>query len=187
MRQGELIALDGTTWILGRPSFESVGVTRAARSGRRRTVSGETSISSQTSSIFSLAGVAKSRRTPMNLSSTGIRHRFLSPTFLLRRQLYPAMASGADPAGWAHAGATNVPQLPTHVCQAGARERRSDHVAFTSPRPFLAQGDHRHLRALGARRAKAPGSEDGRRLPRLTAARVLPGTSSRGPWMCWPK
>jgi hypothetical protein len=52
--------------------------------------------------------------------------------------------------------------------EARARARCADHVALAPPRPLIAEGDDRHLRTLGARRAKASGSQDGGRLPGLT-------------------
>ena len=74
-----------------------------------------------------------------------------------------------DPAGRADAGEANVPQLPAHVREARARERRADHLALAASRPLLAQGDDGHLRPLGTRRAQASGRQDGRRVPGLSA------------------
>ena len=99
---------------------------------------------------------------------------FLSHRSLLRRHLYPAMAAAGVPAGRADAGEADIPQLPAHVREARARERRPDHLALTPPRPLLAQGDHRHLRPLGTRRTEAPGRQDGGRLPGLTRTPGVP-------------
>ena len=98
---------------------------------------------------------------------------FLSPTVLLRRHLYPAMVTARDSGAWADAGEADVSQLPAHVREARARERRSDHMALPPSRPFVAQGDDRHLWSLGARGAQAPGREDGGRLSRSDVKAVL--------------
>ena len=70
------------------------------------------------------------------------------PSVVLRRHLYPAMARAASPALGRHRR-SGPPQLPAHLRQACARERRPDHVALQAPRPLDAQSDDRHLRALG--------------------------------------
>ena len=118
---------------------------------------------------------------------------FMTPSVLLRRQLYPAMARASIP----RVGPTQEKRTfhsLRHTCEAGAGARRSDHLALTSPRPLIAQGDNRHLRTLGARRAKAPSGQDGgcvsglrtcgpMRRDRLTAmlrTRLFAGTSLMG-------
>ena len=48
-----------------------------------------------------------------------------------------------------------------HTFAKRALEWRADHVAVAPPRSLLPEGHDRHLRALGTRRAKASGREDG--------------------------
>ena len=93
---------------------------------------------------------------------------FLSPTVVLRRHLYPAMAAAGIPREGPTLEKTNIPQLQTHLREACARERRSGHLAVSPPRPLVAQGDDRHLWALGACGAEDPGGQDGGRFPSLT-------------------
>jgi len=66
-----------------------------------------------------------------------------------------------DQAGRADAREADVPQLPAHVRQACPGEWRPDHLALAPPRPLVVEGDDWHLRALGTRRAEAPGRQDG--------------------------
>ena len=100
--------------------------------------------------------------------------RFLSPTVVLRRHLYPAMAAAEIRRVGTDAGEADIPQLQAHVRKAGPRERRSGHLALTASWPLLTQGDDGHLRPLGARRAQAPSREDGGRLSGLTSSRTEP-------------
>lgn len=66
---------------------------------------------------------------------------FLTPSVVLRRYLYPAMARADIPRVGPTQEKRNVPQFPAHVRQARVGERRSDHVAFSASRPFHAEGD----------------------------------------------
>ena len=97
---------------------------------------------------------------------------------LLRCELYPAMREGGCSSSWAYPGTADFPQLPTHLREARTGERRPDHLALTPPRPFLAEGDHRHLRPLGTRRTEAPSRQVGRRIPGLTVGPRTPPVPS---------
>jgi integrase len=94
--------------------------------------------------------------------------RFISAQVLLRRHLYPAMEAAGIWRVGPYPREAHVSQLPTHIREACTRERGSDHLAFASSGPFVAQGDDRHLWALGACGAQTPGRENGRRLSGLT-------------------
>src|SRR5439155_13309733 len=81
----------------------------------------------------------------------------------------PGDGRGRNSSRRADAGEKNLPQPSPHIRETRARARCTNHLALAPPRPLIAKGDDRHLRTLGARRAKASGSQDGGRLPGLTA------------------
>jgi integrase len=103
------------------------------------------------------------------------RASFLTPTVILRRHLYPAMA---------HAGVERVrPTLEKRTfhsfrhtfvkrgLESGAQITwLSRHLGHST-----LEGDDRHLRPLGARRAQAPSRQDGGRISRVMRMRTRPG------------
>jgi hypothetical protein len=74
----------------------------------------------------------------------------------------------APPSGLPPAERLRGPLCTRNSAAEFSRDWRANHLALAPPRPLIAEGDDRHLRTLGARRAKASGSQDGRRVPGLT-------------------
>jgi integrase len=100
----------------------------------------------------------------------GGRAGYIPGSNVVTRQLYAAMAKaglcsdgeGGHPSSRPDRCPSHFSQLAAHLRQACTRERSADHVAIPPSWPFDAQGDDRHLRALGTRRAEAPSRDHGR-------------------------
>jgi hypothetical protein len=97
---------------------------------------------------------------------------YLSPTTVLRRELYPGDEGREGPPRGADRREADVPLVPAHIREASARERPPHNLALTAPRPLVAEGNDRRLRALRARRAAARGRADGRGVRRLAGMDV---------------
>lgn len=93
---------------------------------------------------------------------------FLTPSVVLRRHLYPAMAGAGIP----RVGPTQEKRTFHSFRHTFAKRALESGAQITwlsrHTRPLNSEGDDRHLRPLGTGRTQAPGREDGRRLPGLS-------------------
>ena len=99
-------------------------------------------------------------------------HRFLSPTVVLRRHLYPAMAA----AELCRVGPTEEKRTFHSFRHTFAKRAHESGAQITWLSRHLGHSslkdDDRHLRPLGARRTEGAGGKDGRRLSGLTTSRT---------------
>jgi integrase len=148
MRQGELLALrwrdvDLEQAVIRVRSSYTGGVLGTPKNRERRDVD-------LISDVVELLKARRDGGSHDDLVFPGENGGFLSPTIVLRRHLYPAMAAARIRRGRTDTKETNIPQLQTHLRETRTRERCSDHLVVTPPWSFIAQSDNRYIRPLGA-------------------------------------
>lgn len=103
---------------------------------------------------------------------------YLNPTTVLRRELYPAMKRAGIPARRADRGEADVPLVPAHAREGGARDGPAVDLAEPASRALVVECDVGRVRPLRRQGAEGRGGADGGRL-RCLSGRCEDGCAYR--------